>query len=987
MMMRCWIFDWFLLLLLFLVVVGTAVDAHAPHDVVSSIVANGQTVFSLINNNDKQQQPNLLLRSDDGGLNWIRIGMSAIMSSSSSSSGDAKVSQMILSPNYSKDQTIFLLLANNNNGYLVSHDGGRNFEKRSTTDFDPCRMMLSPNFGKDDQRIFLVGNPAGGDNYRVYRSMDDGNSFQSVLDLGEGEDMSCDADDLVVMHAASFMMYFLATSGGELYGSYNGGEQWERVTGMLLSNNEPILGIVGSTTQKHSTELKQDLYILTAHTLEYARIGLTSNGFQLEDQSMMEPHLAPHRTFQKVLWHSGKTTSTTLMILQSGCSGCDQPFFTSQNGGKDWDSYAPSVQTQYHIQKNHNGPLLEYLDAFGVPGTNTIFLGSYQGVWKSNNNGNTWQHLDTISGWITGLSVGPTHNDGMYVLDFCTYVKGCYGGQIQINSDQEQIVNPQELVQLPELYETEIHPSLAVSPYEKGFALKSTSRMSNQERLWVTHHNFYDDLEHFIEVPALDPNIKTIVHQIVFAPISNSTQKIYVCGSNIGLALSTDNIGTSFESLWEPPTAGPDAIGTNGTVTKIAVSPQFVTDQTIAVLVDITDDDNDNMVSSHVFISFDQGKTFRRMTSEAQPWTNILFFIDNDVLLLMSVEQDGPLHHVIAASTFRTEWLEVKKTYFQTLGGFCRNGVVVSPNGDQIVAALEQGGTIRFKGYNRTTQRFAVVTTVEGGTTVDSYEPDFKFAFDGDGTTKGMGGESIVYSSYYDQDHTIFAASFYSIYASFDQGVHWKEIYRLPHNNTLEDESTNNNDPNETTLPPDDQKQPSILLWLLLGCFVVILGLVLLRKTRKRKKRRRREEIELRYPRLSGRIMARGVVCAENNERYRDNENLHESCKTKPKSRRKKKASKHLKTRKDRMNWLQERQEQITAELNKSAPSIHFQDEPDRGVSIPSGGMEEWTESYLNKSAPTVVYAMENSIASGSERLEMIPDDEPDVDISNRSFT
>jgi hypothetical protein len=289
-----------------------------------------------------------------------------------------------------------------------------------------------------------------------------------------------------------------------------------------------------------------------------------------------------------------------------------------------------------------------------------------------------------------------------------------------------------------------------------------------------------------VKIPALDDNgDQTVVHSIVFSPDVANDNSVYVAGHNIGLTASK-NEGHSFDLLWDPRDAEK-----NGTVTTIVLSPHFGTDGTIALLVDNYAQWGHTFFKGYeanVYLSEDRGSTWRKITSEAQQWVDLVAVGQKRGIspVIMAVHQDGSLH-VWTGKGDGTVWENVVSSHFpdEFPNGYAHNGVVASPGGRHLIAAFEQGGTVCFEDFNPTTRQFDKADLSNIGLYSDtSLEPDMKFVYDERKSWLRGIGKAIAFSPYYEEDGAIFAASFYSIYVSFDKGVRWEEIFRLPHNNS-----------------------------------------------------------------------------------------------------------------------------------------------------------------------------------------------------------
>jgi hypothetical protein len=321
---------------------------------------------------------------------------------------------------------------------------------------------------------------------------------------------------------------------------------------------------------------------------------------------------------------------------------------------------------------------------------------------------------------------------------------------------------------------------------ERGFHKPAWPIKKSLKRQKPINNSDLEATASLVKIPALDDNgDQTIVHSLVISPDFAIDKSVYVSGHNIGLAVS-ENEGESFDLLWDPRDAEK-----NGTVTTIALSPHFDEDGTIVLLVDNYAHWGRTFHSKYeanVYLSEDRGSTWHKLTSEAQQWMNLVAVSQTEgtAPVIIAVHQDGSLY-VWTGGGSGTVWESIIGSSFPDKypDGYSVNGVAASPGGHHLIAAFEQGGTVRFDEFNTATRQFDNAVMSQVGVYSDtSLDPDMKFVYDVRKNWLRGVGNTIAFSPNYEEDGTIFATSFYSVYASVDEGVHWKEIFRLSHNNT-----------------------------------------------------------------------------------------------------------------------------------------------------------------------------------------------------------
>jgi len=150
--------------------------------------------------------------SSDGGLTWNQIGL---IDTQITSSG---IIDLAVSPNYSQDNTLFLLTWGGEHSLWRTLDGGGRWERV----FDSARpsidtinlVKLSPRYGRGSQVIFLAG--VGSNGAAIWNSADNGQSF-TQYSAPRAIDAWAVTDDhslyLGSYNGTSGLIYYTANSG------------------------------------------------------------------------------------------------------------------------------------------------------------------------------------------------------------------------------------------------------------------------------------------------------------------------------------------------------------------------------------------------------------------------------------------------------------------------------------------------------------------------------------------------------------------------------------------------------------------------------------------------------------------------------------------------------------------------------------------------------------------------------------------------------
>lgn len=810
----------------------TARVVEAYDDSISAITASddGQQVFAISRGQ--------LLASEDGGYTWQR--RMAKLSCVDVSCGTPDQLYLVASPNFANDRTIFF--GSEKYGLRVSRDGGYNWLPLSDDSgngngngnaplMDACmgkgHFSLSPTFGSTDQLLMVVGKDISESEgwHQLYRSEDGGKSF-SVIDLDNAlPEGITNLQGCAALYSESALVHFLGTPNGALLGTSDGGKTWTHLWTMPEEDPEPIVRIAGEGA-KLDWRHKQNylIYVMTNHKLMAVTIHSIGDKLQVTGHSLvLEQSLEYHSdNFSNIVAHRGAQNAATSLLLMSSsptASDCamaaaagepQQEFcvtpamLVSQDSGNGWtpihaESLSKKRVTHDEMDEDliFTSPYDPYNDAFGIPGTNTILLATAQGIFRSDDDGQKWKYLDTLSGQITGLSLGPSNGDGYYYLDFCTYGQGCFGGRVQIaaKENQAQALARSKTLQTPLGWENQdssrdvYYEIVAVSPdhQQDAIVLRSTSRKSNAERLEKSHDNF-QTTHHFVDIPLLPTFAGTVVtsviHEIAFSPDFNNDKTIYVAGNGIGLAVSTDK-ADSFSFLHDPRNSNDD-----GTIIAIAFSPNFAQDNTMAILVDYNlyqqgEESMKHKNSAKVFLSRNRGQNFFAISEQTHQWTHLVSLQskqDPSKCVLVAVHVDGKLRVWVDDFTNTNKNWEIigGSSHMENFpDGYAPNGIV--SKGGTLAASLEQGGIVIFQDFDLNSKRFQTQQLSNNRLYEDDVQSeDIKFAYHDDERKRGI-GQVVAFSS---QDNNVLVGcSYYSIYASFDQGINWVEVFRLPHKN------------------------------------------------------------------------------------------------------------------------------------------------------------------------------------------------------------
>ncbi len=181
-------------------------------DLVMSPAFNAdQTLFALTGT---WQTGYTVWRTQDAGQSWLAMG--------SFTNGLS----LVISPDFAHDQTLYLLTGSDNLTYR-STDGGDSFTPLDGwwAGHNVNVLSFSPDFAQD-QTMFALAVSDG-----LYRSLDSGTTWTAAGLSGSFNALA------VSPHYAQDEMLLVIDADGNLYLSHDGGDNWEPVIGVTLGSN------------------------------------------------------------------------------------------------------------------------------------------------------------------------------------------------------------------------------------------------------------------------------------------------------------------------------------------------------------------------------------------------------------------------------------------------------------------------------------------------------------------------------------------------------------------------------------------------------------------------------------------------------------------------------------------------------------------------------------------------------------------------------
>ena len=696
-------------------------NAHSPHDVIDSLelspfYAKDNTLFVIISDH--------LKKSEDGGYSWKEL----------SNGLDHKnlLTSISISPHFIDDKTLFV--SSGGDGIYRSRDGGASWVKINNG-IDNLRiafLYVAPQ--KTDQIVLASGYKKG-----LYKSTNGGESWYKVI---KKEKITA----LAFFREEKGDHIIVGDSLGNLYLSTDKGESWQVIY------KDPNWGAINSIAIPPGN-YKQYTYF----------IGTEKNGvYETKDNG---------KTFNSV--NNGLPDNTNVRNLAiSNDFGTDktilvstwyEAIFRSIDGGVSWEKYSSGItwdkQADKDIYKSPYYRDIKISNSFGVD--KTVFLGGFDGLFKSTDGGKKWIQLETMPvSLIRGLAVSSRKNFNTSIA-ITTYGGGFY---ISYNKGLDWTINNTNLTRT-RLSDVVFSPAYSsdktIFSAQRKFLLKST----DDGKTWLNHslvsENWRTRLSNILrrlKVPASihkkilsgHQRLSPFATKIALSPDYESDKTIFFATRAHGIFNSTDG-GKSNRVIWE---------GIDGrTINSLVISPDYKSDRTLF----------SGVRGLGIYKSSDGGKRWYPVNDglthvEKSKNSAIIHSIKKyDTLLCISpnYDNDETLFAGSSEGLFKTTnggrtWRRLKGSAYGG-NGYCL-GMAISPNyqNDQTLII-----SIRGKGLFK---------SLNGGDTFTEIAPDM--------IQENHLMRWIEFSIAYPKDKTIYAASEENVFESKDNGNTWKILKR-----------------------------------------------------------------------------------------------------------------------------------------------------------------------------------------------------------------
>ncbi len=516
-------------------------SAHSPHDVIDAIELSptfekDNTLFIIISDH--------LRKSTNGGFSWKELVNGL----------DHKhlLSSLAISPSFETDKTIFV--SSEGDGIYRSTNGGSLWEKvnQGLESRNISLLAISP--VDYDETVFAADSQIG-----LYKTTDGGESWVKVLDQEKITSLEFFPD-------REGNRVLAGDSNSNLLFSNNNGKTWKTFYKNLDAG--PINSIVISPY----IETDQTIFIGTENMGVFKTIDSGASFFPVNEGL---PEKANIRSLS--ISPNFKIDKTILL------STWYEAAYGSNNGGKSWSKYDQglTIDAQADTDQYRSPQFRKIKISRAFKKNRTIFLGGFDGLFRSTNGGLNWIQMETLPlSLIKGLAVSPGSSN--YAIAITTYGGGAYVSQDKGNS--WLICNKGlKTTRLSDIvFSPDYQKDRTLYSASKGVLLKSTDAGNNWQKTILNpkgwrHKAFaiarklkvpYSWSEKILKKSERRKKWPTV---ITLAPNYAANKELYFATRYQGVFKFEDS-GLKYSKIWD---------GLGRTITSMVMSPDFDNDGTL----------------------------------------------------------------------------------------------------------------------------------------------------------------------------------------------------------------------------------------------------------------------------------------------------------------------------------------------------------------------------------------------------------------------
>jgi photosystem II stability/assembly factor-like uncharacterized protein len=362
------------------------VYAHTPHDIIDVVELSPQydqdnTLFIA-----RSYQ---LKKSTDGGYGWkdLANGLDNL----------SNITSIAVSPSFLIDKTLFISTIRD--GIYKSQDSGSSWIKVNggLDNLSISLISVSPLF-KEDGIVLAAGSEGG-----LYKTKNKGTSWYKV-----NKDIAPSV--IAFLPSPVNNRIIIGDHGGNLFYSTDKGETWKQL--FQISDSGAITSIAISPVIT-----KDDTFF--AATEKKGILKTDNNG-----TSLVQINNGIIDTFITSVTISPEYEEDTALFA----CGLNEAVYRSHDGGESWEILSKGItkDAQANTAKFMSPNFIDLKISESFKKDSTLFLGGFDGLFKSTDRGQVWTQLETLPlKLVAGLAVSPgtTNNSALAIT---TYGGGAY---------------------------------------------------------------------------------------------------------------------------------------------------------------------------------------------------------------------------------------------------------------------------------------------------------------------------------------------------------------------------------------------------------------------------------------------------------------------------------------------------------------------------------------------------------------------------------
>lgn len=546
-------------------------EAHSPHDVIevveiSPVFSKDHTIFICM--------LDLLKKSTDGGHSWEKLVYGL--------DNRYPFSSIVISSLYESNQTVYI--SSDGDGVYRSEDGGVSW-KKANYGFEDLNIKLLSIFHSAGKDFLLAASSSGG----LYKTSNNGKSWSKVL-----EKILISA--IAVYRHKDHHLIIAGSANGHLFVSKDLGDSWR------FLNKDNKWGSINSIAFSAKYFTDGTVYIGTEKKGVFKSTD-KGNHFVSTNQGLpVEAHI------RSLVTSNDPKLNTTVFA-----STWYEAVFYTKNGGENWHKIENGLSSDHQADSiYYRSPHFRDIKlSNNFYEDKSLFLGGFDGLFKSSNGGENWIQLETFPlKAIKGISINSNRKKKISIGVVT------YGGGIYFSEDKGHTWNIRnkglKKTRLTDIaFSHEIASKNTTFAAYKNCIIKST----DQGRNWIPNEivtkSWKERIDYYIKkkthkskmLKKIGDFIRTKLSHDAFRPrpyptvikLSPNYSRdgiIFFGTRSDGLYVSNDR-GKKFRLLWK----GKE----NRTITSLAISPDYQFDKTLFC----------SLRGKGIFKSTDGGDTWR----------------------------------------------------------------------------------------------------------------------------------------------------------------------------------------------------------------------------------------------------------------------------------------------------------------------------------------------------------------------------------------